>query len=236
MNLKPFFTYYGGKYRSAPKYPYPHFDRIVEPFAGSAGYALRHYDKDVHLIDLDPIIVGVWSYLIAASSDEIMGLPSEFGEGRSVDDLSAPQEAKWLIGFWLNKGAASPCKTPSSWMRSGIRPNSYWGQAIKERIASQVDSIRHWKASVGSYQSAPDEEATWFIDPPYQQAGKLYRKGSNGLDFNQLGDWCSQRKGQVIVCENMGAKWLPFVHFGDTKSTPGARGKSVSKEAIWTNS
>ena len=35
--LKPFFTYYGGKYRAAPKYPEPVHGSIVEPFAGSAG-------------------------------------------------------------------------------------------------------------------------------------------------------------------------------------------------------
>ena len=35
MTLRPFFSYYGGKWRSAVKhYPAPEFDQIVEPFAG----------------------------------------------------------------------------------------------------------------------------------------------------------------------------------------------------------
>ena len=39
--LKPFWRYYGGKYRAAPAYPPPRLGTIVEPFAGSAGYSLR---------------------------------------------------------------------------------------------------------------------------------------------------------------------------------------------------
>ena len=40
--LRPFFCYYGGKWRAAPKYPPPEHDTIVEPFAGAAGYATRY--------------------------------------------------------------------------------------------------------------------------------------------------------------------------------------------------
>ena len=69
--MKPFFTYYGGKYRAAPKYPAPRHETIVEPFAGSAGYSVRHFARDVRLYDVDPIIVGVWSYLTRTPADEI---------------------------------------------------------------------------------------------------------------------------------------------------------------------
>jgi len=33
--LKPFWQYYGGKWRAAPHYPKPRHDTIVEPFAGA---------------------------------------------------------------------------------------------------------------------------------------------------------------------------------------------------------
>lgn len=62
--LKPFFTYFGGKYRLAPKYPKPMYNTIVEPFAGSAGYSLRYPEREVILNDLDPVISGIWEYLI----------------------------------------------------------------------------------------------------------------------------------------------------------------------------
>jgi hypothetical protein len=49
-----------------------------------------------------------------------------------------------------------------------------------------------------------------------------------------LGDWCKTRPGQVIVCENDGATWLPFRHFRDIQSSTSAgHGKKISKEAIW---
>jgi site-specific DNA-adenine methylase len=35
-NLRPFFTFYGGKWRAAPFYDAPTHGHIVEPFAGSA--------------------------------------------------------------------------------------------------------------------------------------------------------------------------------------------------------
>ena len=159
-NLNPFFCYFGGKWRAAKRYPVPTCARIVEPFAGAAGYSLRYADLNVTLYDLDPAIYGTWDYLIKASADDIRQLPLDV---EHVKDLSICQEAKWLIGFWLNKGSSQPYLSPSAWMRSGIRPNSYWGEVIRERIANQIDRIRHWKIINQSYELADDVEATWFI-------------------------------------------------------------------------
>lgn len=97
MKLKPFFTYYGGKYRAAPYYPKPRYRRIVEPFAGSAGFSLRYPSYDVCLYDLSEQVCGVWSYLLRVSAEEISKLPLNFD---SVDNLQICQEAKWLLGFW----------------------------------------------------------------------------------------------------------------------------------------
>jgi hypothetical protein len=49
--LYPFFTFFGGKWRSYLKYPPPIYDNLFEPFAGSAGYSLRYYNKKVMLVD-----------------------------------------------------------------------------------------------------------------------------------------------------------------------------------------
>ena len=53
--LKPFFSYFGGKWRTAKHYPGPSRDLIIEPFAGSAGYSVRHPHKAVILNDLSLI-------------------------------------------------------------------------------------------------------------------------------------------------------------------------------------
>lgn len=247
-SLKPVFSFFGSKWRSARRYPAPEHDIVIEPFAGGAGYSLRHYRKRVVLIEKDPALHGAWLYLQRASQAELLALP-DLHPGQSVDDLRVPQEARWLIGLWLNSGVARPCKTPSAWMDpskraaagwSGQSSCQFWGPGIRERLAAQQPLISHWILAHGSYEDAPDIEATWFIDPPYQLAGKAYVHGSSALDFKALGDWCRTRPGQVMVCENVGADWLPFRKFADIKANPGnAKRKglgtknAVSAEAIW---
>jgi len=225
----PFFCYFGGKWRAALRYPPPKYGRIVEPFAGAAGYSLRYPTAKVELYDKDPLISALWQYLIQVTEHEILNLPERV---EHVDDIKAPQEAKWLVGFWLNKGSVSPRLTPSAWARSGVRPKSYWGPEIRTRIASQLKAIRHWKITEASYINCDDVEATWFIDPPYQGApGRLYRYKIE--EYEQLANWCKSRSGQVIVCERKGAAWLPFQGIGSIKATPGRRGKGISEEVIW---
>jgi hypothetical protein len=230
--LRPFFTFYGGKWRIAPRYPVPEYERLVEPFAGSAGYSLRHPARRVELYDVDPVIAGLWTYLTQVSEQEIRGLPLAV---TNVADLAVPQEAKWLIGFWLNKGTAAPSKTPSRWMRDGLRPKSFWGEEIRERIASQVQHIRHWQVRNAPFWEAADSPATWFIDPPYAgSAGRHYRH--DAVDYDHLATWSTSRSGQVIVCENVGASWLPFCPFHHAKALEGKHGGRVSSEAVWLSS
>jgi hypothetical protein len=233
--LRPFFGYYGGKWRDALRqYPPPKFRTIVEPFAGSAGYAVRHAHPDVKVIlcEIDPIVAAVWQYLIRVTPQEVRALPDVPMDG-TVDDLRVCDEAKWLIGFWLNRGISAPRRTPSRWMRDRIRPGSFWGERVRTTIANQVESIRHWKVKNCSYLGAPDaRDATWFIDPPYQAAGEHYRFGSDKIDYAELARWCRSRPGQVIVCENKGADWLPFVDLADVKTTRASR---RSREVLWTN-
>lgn len=229
--LKPFFTYYGGKYRAAPHYPAPTQGIIIEPFAGSAGYATRYPDRAILLIEKDPKIAALWEYLIRVSEQEIRALPDIKD---SVEEVRSCAEARSLVGFWLNKGAAQPCRSPSAWMRGGTRPRSYWGSEIRERIASQLNQIRHWRVLFGSYSDAPRcLEATWFIDPPYQVAGTHYKHGSKSIDFDDLAAFCRSRIGQTIVCENAGASWLPFAPFLDIKANPSKHGGKSSAEVIW---
>lgn len=229
MQLKPFFTYYGGKYRIAPKYPQPQYETVIEPFAGSAGYALRYPERQVILNDLDPVIAGLWAYLISVQESEILSLPLIV---EHVDELQVCQEAKHLIGFWLNKGTAAPCKTPSAWMRGGLRPNSYWGETIRARIASQLAAIRHWEVFNQSYESLPNVPATWFVDPPYTSGGDKYRM--RAVNFTRLGDWCLKRRGQMIACESEGADWLPFEPFVTAKASEAKNGGKQCKEVIFT--
>ena len=129
-SLRPFFCFYGGKWRSAPKYPTPNHGQVIEPFAGAAGYSVRHHHLDVLLCDIDEVVCGVWDYLINVSPGEVIALPNIY-PGQTVSDLAVTQEAAWLIGFWLNKGVARPCLSPSAWMKSGKHKTSFWGDSVK---------------------------------------------------------------------------------------------------------
>ena len=70
----------------------------------------------------------------------------------------------------------------------------------------------HWTRRVVlvEYTLAPDLEATYFIDPPYQRITHGYDSDRSGLDFGALAEWCLTRQGQIIVAEESGANWLPF--------------------------
>ena len=203
-SLAIFFPYFGAKYMRAPHYPAPTRDLIIEPFAGAAGYSVRHYEHDVLLIDASEVICGVWDFLIRASGSEILELPL-LSPGDDVQALVIPQEAKWLLGFWCNAGSATPKRRLG---RASNRRSGAWGEHVRGRLAQQVDRIRHWRVRCGDYSTAPDVPATWFVDPTYEHQGRHYPH--HVTDFAKLASWCHSRRGQVLVCESEGATWLPF--------------------------
>lgn len=223
--MRPFFPYYGSKWNIARHYPAPLPGLVVEPFAGGAGYATFYDCKRVHLIDADPIIAGLWAYLIATPAEEIMALPEMPEVGDCVDNYAIPQEAKWLIGFWLNRGSAQPKKSRTAYSARTDKAQLNWGARAKERIASQIPLLSGWSVECGSYADARDENATWYVDPPYGDKGKYYRKTFDA--FDELGRWCMSRRGMMVACEGPGATWLPFRPLGDFKSSLGRASEMV---------
>jgi hypothetical protein len=134
----------------------------------------------------------------------------------------------------MNAAVTSPRKTLSAGrkeLRASGRVFEGWSNQMRARVASQVEHIRHWKLIEGDYACAPDIEATWFIDPPYQVAGTHYVHHT--IDYAELAAWCRSRSGQVMVCENDGATWLPFQPFGLHKKSKMTTSDSNSHEALW---
>lgn len=223
--MKPFFPYFGSKYRIARRYGAPRYDGVIEPFAGSACYSVYWEPKHVILMDHNPVIYEAWTWLIQASPAEVLALPIEF---ESTDDLDIPPGAKHVIGFWLNKGGNHPNKKPGSWAQKYRKDQQcrIWSESARARIAGQVHKIRHWEVFNADYTAAPDWPCHWFIDPPYHTMGHRYRRGKP--DFVPLALWARSRPGFVQVCENVGAEWLPFRPFVEVRGT-----KKNSFEAIW---
>jgi hypothetical protein len=223
--MRPFFSFFGGKWTLSSYYPAPSYGTIIEPFAGSAGYATRFSDREVILVERDPVIASLWRWLVSVSVDEVMALPLDPTKRHDLNP-----DACALIGFWCGRGRTQPANTTtSSWLLSGKWPSSFWGPSARQRIAEQVQRIRHWRVIEGDYTSAPNIEATWFIDPPYFAHRRRYR--SRVSDYTRLASWTLARRGQAIVCEQEGAAWLPFVPFRMARNLS----RKMSAEVIWTN-
>jgi site-specific DNA-adenine methylase len=220
---RPFFPYYGSKWRIARLYAPPE-GLVIEPFAGSAGYSVYNAVRHARLWDMDPIIVSVWDYLIRARQQEILALPL-LQPGQLVSELAIPQETKWLIGFWANRGSATPKNTMTKFSARTEKSQLVWSQRAKERIARQQPLIREWTITHGSYEDAPDERATWFVDPPYVIKGKYYRHHS--VNYAALAESVKARQGLVIACEHPSATYLPFVPLVSAKSTKGFANEAV---------
>ncbi len=228
--LHPFFSYFGSKYRMAKYYPKPLYDVIIEPFAGAAGYSLLYPNKEIILYDNYEPVVMLWNYLIKVDKKEILSLPldsngNEFCKEHPVSDCHIALEAKILIGFWLTESQTSSSRYPLSKSRGGN-----WTDRKRIMLANQIDYIRHWKVENKSYDEIENnQQCTWFVDPPYSQAGKRYR--NNIIDYKHLGMWCRGRHGQTIVCEQSGADWLEFSTL--QKNSNGSNKKY--EEVIWNN-
>ena len=215
------FSYYGSKSKIVDCYPPPKFDKVIEPFAGSARYALKYWQKEVLLVDKYESIVVAWNFLINASEKDILTLP-KMKLGDSLDDFDISYEEKKFMGFMVQSSSGDR-KTLTSFMADVIDANL-------KKISENLFKIRHWKVKKGCYTELENIEATWFVDPPYQFGGEHYKEPTKNIDFNHLSNWCKNRNGQVIVCENTKADWMDFKPMVDMQ---GAMFKTT--EAIWSN-
>lgn len=215
-------SYYGSKSKVVDFYPPPRYGKIIEPFAGSARYSLKWFNRDVLLMDKYEVVIRIWRWLQQCSKQDILKLPN-LKLGAKIDraDFDCIEQA-WLMGFIVQQGVSSPRLTVSSFAENGI-------ERQKKFIAENLFKIKHWTIQQGSFEDIPNQESTWFIDPPYQFGGEYYALG-NKLDYPELGKWCGSRRGQVIVCENTKADWMDFKPMKELTGT-----KYTTTEAIWSN-
>lgn len=212
-------SYYGAKTNIVDRYPAPVHQKIIEPFAGSARYALKYWDREVILMDRYPIVIEIWKWLQKCSAGDILSMPTDVKPGDLISDLMLPcREAALLYGFITGKGLDSPARKATSF---GLADRPKFLKSTLKRISETLPKIKHWDIRLGSYEQLDNENASWFIDPPYQDKGKHYPKSARNINFSDLAEWCRSRSGQVIVCEGPAAKWLPFTFFARVKGRAG---------------
>jgi site-specific DNA-adenine methylase len=220
------FNYYGSKSRIVGYYPPPKHNKIIEPFAGSARYSLKYWQNDILIVDKYEVVIKVWKYLQQATKEDILKLP-KFEVGMKLDKLGLSDEERLLLGFFAGQGSLVPRNKVSPMAKHSFdtSPNRY------RNLANNLHKIKHWEIRLGCYSEIENIEATWFIDPPYQFGGEHYKQSGRQLNYHELAKWCKTRNGQVIVCENMKAEWLPF------KPVVKIQGVSNTNtiEAIWSN-
>jgi site-specific DNA-adenine methylase len=217
------FSYYGSKSKIVKWYPVPKYDKIIEPFAGSARYSLRFWQKDILLVDKYTVIVNIWKYLIQATENDILSLPKLQKKESIKSHTYLSQVEQDFLGFLVCGGVESPRFTVASFDGVNVEKDL-------KRIAKLLFKIRHWKIIEGDYKDIENNDATWFIDPPYQFGGEYYKESNKNLNFKELAEWCKSRNGQIIVCENTKADWMPFKPITKMSGTI-----HKTTEAIWSN-
>lgn len=232
---KPFrslFSFYGGKSRIAHLYPLPAHDIIREPFAGSAGYSLLHHTHQVRLSDCDPAVGAIWRFLLSPTALEVAHrfIPPTAQPGALVTDLlpaDAPEGLLRLCQATANVGTQGAKGIHNQVTQFGSRE---WLRLLP-KLDYWLPRISHWQFTQCAYTDVPNEPATWFIDPPYNNlAGTRYRQ--QVPSFPALATWVLTRHGQRIVCENEGATWLGFTPLTPRQGIQSRYQKSTAMEVV----
>jgi len=193
------FSYYGAKTKIVDMYPYPKYDTIIEPFAGSARYSLKYYDREIILYETYSKVYEVWKYLISATMSDILALP-DVHIGDDIRNLNLTNAEKWLMGYQLQRGNARPGCI--------VNERCNWN-LDKIRISKEVSKVKHWKIFNSDGIKPKWDAATYFIDPPYSVQKHGYNEGS--VDYVLIKRKIMMGIGQFIVCGNSDDTWIDFI-------------------------
>ncbi len=234
----PLFKWFGSKWLSSKTLPPPKHS-VIEPFAGGAGYSLRHAAwKSALIAESNPLVFRLWQWLVRdASWSAIREIPLGVKEGTDIRTLGLCPGQELLLKHWQRTNNVGNCWTISPW---GNKPGQ-WTANTRARVAEEFHAVRQWQVLSSAWSCLDtyhEFQRTWFIDPPYQFN---YQYGNNAIDYRKLAARVGTLQGQIIVCEAVCPKtqnvpeWLPFRHFGKRiTSRRKAENNHHSKELIYT--
>lgn len=230
------FSFYGGKSRIVHRYPDPVHDTVIEPFAGGASYSLRHHERQVWINEKDPVTRSMWEFVLSSDS-------ADWVEGHVPETVHIGDKASEMIPRDAPAGLLEILRSQANMGTQGARgihdQVTMIGQIgwprLKPRLMQWIPLVAHWKLTGLDYSAvATDDSATWFVDPPYNNsAGRRYRLGMQSDEFGHLARWVDTLRGQVIVCENGGADWLPFEPLVARQGVRGRYQKSKAMEVVY---
>ncbi len=215
MKIGPMFKWFGSKWQSAKRYPPPEHDRIIEPYAGGAGFSLNYCDRKVTIWDDDPLVTELWRWLITeATSHDVLDIPVGLAPGTVISEIGMSRGQALLLKHWQRTNNVGNCWTVSSW---GHLPGQ-WTHHTRARLAEEIYAIKHWRlVNLTAFQWKFQDPASWFVDPPYLYNYR-YSKSLPAFDHLELARQVAsiRRESLVIVCEALDKKtraipdYLPF--------------------------
>jgi hypothetical protein len=210
----PLFKWFGSKWLASKLYPAPEHDTIFEPFAGSAGYSLRHHEKKVVLWEDNLQLRELWTWLIGrATSADVLEIPIKLRVGRDIRKLDLSVGQALLLKHWQRTNNVGECWTVSPW---GNKPGQ-WTANTRARVAEELHAVKHWVVRRVTYVRS----GTYFLDPPYLYNYR-YRFAPESFDHTAFAKTLVSRipkRSQIIVCEaacqktGRVPKYLPFKPF-----------------------
>lgn len=198
------FPYFGNKKSLLKYYHAPLYTTIIEPFAGSARYAVKYgLERGVWINDKYHVIYEIWKWIQSATKGDIDKLPRLENKGETLADYKLSDPEKWLLGFATGVGRAMPSNKITAFAEKRKGTTQLFN--FLRRVCGKIG---HWRITNLSYEEMENIEGTWFIDPPYQYFGKHYKCNGKDMSFKHLGKWCKKRRGQVMVCEAAMSTWF----------------------------
>jgi hypothetical protein len=203
--------------------PPPEYPNICEPFAGSAGYSLRHHEHQVLLCENDPHLYTLWSWLIEEATEALVReIPTNVPVGTDIRTLGLSLGQATLLKTWQRTNNVGDCWTISPW---GNKPGQ-WTENTRARVASEVGAVKHWEVwndglealrYIGEQSFGHNAETvTLFVDPPYRWNYQYRQTPWTDENYADLKHLILAVPGQKIVCEAVCPKtgrvpdWLPF--------------------------
>jgi len=215
------FRYPGGKSRW---YPFiKHWmlstkpDIFIEPFAGGAhaglAVGIEELTEKVILVEIDDNVAAVWKTILSDQVEWLMERIQNFEMSRESaeemlgrKDRSTRDRAFAMIVH--NRVSRGGITAPGAgWIKKGENGQGLSSRWYPETLIDRIEKIAEasdriqfihgdWHGVASRYHS--DENAAFFIDPPYPKAGgRLYQHSD--VDHQAIFNFANSAKGRVLL-------------------------------------